>query len=86
MNFLGEEIEGRLKEYEESLRRLSSLKIENINDMWIEYDKQMDILYIYFGKEEAEESLMLENDVIVLINKDKLIGIIINNFAQKYLQ
>ncbi len=83
---LEDNAEKRLKEYEESIKRAGNLRVKNIKKIWIEYDKQTDILYIYFGKEEAEESLMLENDIIVLVNKDELVGIVVNNFGQKYIQ
>jgi uncharacterized protein YuzE len=78
-----ENVEERLREFERSMRR--SLKIEDINNMWIEYDRQTDTLYIYFGKEEAEESFMLEDNIIVLVKDDKLLGVIINDFSSRYM-
>ncbi len=75
--------EERLREYEESIEKLENLKIGSLRDLWIEYDKQSDILYILFGKEEPDESIMLDDDVIVNIKDDKIVGIIIQEFSRR---
>lgn len=80
---MGEEAKRRLEEYEKSLDKLRELKIRNINELWIEYDRQNDILYISFGREEADESIMLDEDIVVLIRGETLVGIVINNFSQR---
>ncbi len=77
--------EERLKDFERSLEKINNVVIEDLSKLWIEYDRQTDTLYLYFGKEEAEESLMLENDIIVLLRNKKLIGLIINDFGSRYL-
>jgi uncharacterized protein YuzE len=79
-----EEARKRLEEFERA-KEAKNLIIENIGDLWIEYDKQTDTLYIYFGKEEANENIMLENDIIILKSGNKLLGIVINNFSSRYL-
>jgi len=73
----------RLKEYEEGMRRARRLVVEDLDKLWIEYDKQNDILYVNFGVEEADESVMIEDDLIVRMKGDKLVGIIINNFSKR---
>ena len=80
---MSEEAKRRLEEYEKSLDKLRELKIRNINELWIEYDRQNDILYISFGREEADESIMLDEDIVVLIRGETLVGIVINNFSQR---
>jgi uncharacterized protein YuzE len=73
----------RLREYEESVRRTRRLIVEDIDKLWIEYDKQNDILYINFGTEEADESVMIDDDVIVRMREGKLVGIVVNNFSKR---
>lgn len=80
---MSEEAKRRLEEYERSLDKLRELKIRNISELWIEYDRQNDILYISFGREEADESIMLDEDIVVLIRGETLVGIVINNFSQR---
>ena len=75
--------EDRLREYEEALSRVSELKIGDLRKMWIEYDKQNDILYIIFGEEEPDESLMIDDDVVVSLRGDKVVGISIYNFSKR---
>ena len=65
---------------EESKRGLC---IENVEDLWIEYDRQNDILYINFGREEAEESLLVDDDIVVSISDGKLVGISIYSFTKR---
>ncbi|MCE4625157.1 MAG: DUF2283 domain-containing protein [Desulfurococcales archaeon] len=75
--------EDRLREYEESLKRLGELKIGDLRELWIEYDKQTDTLYINFGREEPDESIMVEDDVIVNIKGDKVVGIVVMEFSRR---
>ncbi len=76
-------MEDRLKEYEEALEKVTELKIANIKQLWIEYDKQNDILYINFGKEEPDESIMVEDDIVVGVKDDKIVGITIFDFSKR---
>jgi uncharacterized protein YuzE len=59
--------------------------IYDLNNLWIEYDKQNDSLYIYFAPEnvEAEESFLIGEDVIVAVKDDSLISITIMNFSKR---
>lgn len=75
--------EERAREYEESMRRARRVVVEDIEKLWIEYDKHNDILYINFGLEDADESIMLDNDVIIRLRGDKLVGIVINEFSKR---
>jgi uncharacterized protein YuzE len=79
----GEHAEERARNYEESLRRARRLIVEDIDKLWIEYDKQNDILYINIGLEEADESIMLDNDIIIRLRGDKLVGIVVNDFSKR---
>ncbi|NOZ31279.1 MAG: DUF2283 domain-containing protein [Crenarchaeota archaeon] len=73
----------RAREYEEALNKLKELRVGDLTKMWIEYDKQNDILYLIFGDEEPDESIMLENDIVLSLKGDKLVGISIYNFSRR---
>ncbi|MEB3861807.1 MAG: DUF2283 domain-containing protein [Desulfurococcales archaeon] len=75
--------EDRLREYEEAMEKVKELKLGDVTKMWIEYDKRNDILYIGFGREDAEESIMVDDDIVVGISGDRVIGITIFNFSRK---
>ena len=61
------------------------LKIADIEHIWIEYDKQNDILYINFGYdvEDADESILTENDIVVRIKNGKVVSLTIFDFSRK---
>ncbi|MCE4619025.1 MAG: DUF2283 domain-containing protein [Desulfurococcales archaeon] len=73
----------RAREYEEALNKLKELRVGDLTKMWIEYDKQNDILYLIFGDEEPDESIMLEDDIVLSLKGDKLVGISIYNFSRR---
>ncbi len=68
-----------------AVRRPRRLYIENPEEISFEYDKQSDILYIHFAdpSEEAEEAIMTENEVILRIKGDRLLGMTIMEFSRK---
>ncbi len=61
------------------------LKIGDIHNIWLEYDKQTDILYINFGTdiEDADESVMVDDDIIVRIKNGRVVSITVMNFSEK---
>ena len=72
------------RDYEAEIKeRMRDLKIGDVSSMWIDYDKQNDILYIGFGREEAEESILLDDDIVVAIRGDRIVGITIMDFARR---
>ncbi len=75
--------EERARDYEEGMRRARRVVVEDLEKLWIEYDKHNDILYINFGLEDADESIMLDNDVIIRLREGKLVGIVINEFSKR---
>lgn len=75
--------EDRFREYEEALARVSELKISDLRKLWIEYDKQNDILYFVFSDEEPDESIMIEDDIIVSLKGDRLVSISVYNFSKR---
>lgn len=61
-------------------------KIGNLDKIWIEYDRQNDILYINFGfdiEDADEEFLSGEGDIIVRIKDGKVVSLMIMNFSDK---
>lgn len=48
------------------------------------YDKERDVLYISFGPpQEADESELLENDVLVRYKGDRVIGLTVLGFSKR---
>ena len=59
--------EDRLREHEEAMERVKELVVKNVENLWIEYDKHNDILYINFSREEPDESILVDDDITVSI-------------------
>ncbi len=59
--------------------------IGNLNRVWLEYDRQNDILYINFGEhvEEADEEVMSGEDIVLRIKDNQIVSIMIMNFMEK---
>jgi len=58
--------------------------IENIDRLDVAYDKQRDVLYISFGEpKEADESKLIENDIVVRYRCGKVIGFTIIGFSKR---
>lgn len=59
--------------------------VGDVDRLWFEYDGRNDILYINFGYdiEDADEQLLLENDVVVRIKSGKLVSITVFNFSRR---
>ncbi|WP_448578109.1 DUF2283 domain-containing protein [Thermosphaera sp.] len=60
--------------------------IENPGSVWIEYDKQNDILYLNFAAEigDADEEVLSEDgDVVFRLKEGRLISIMVLNFSEK---
>ncbi len=61
-------------------------RIGDLDKIWIEYDRQNDILYINFGYdiEDADEEFLSGNgDIVVRIKNGKVVSIMIMNFSDK---
>ncbi|MCI4397152.1 MAG: DUF2283 domain-containing protein [Thermoprotei archaeon] len=61
------------------------IPIGDLKNIWFEYDSRNDILYINFGYdiEEADEEILLENDIVVRIKKGNIIGMTVFDFSKK---
>ena len=55
-------------------------------NLWTNYDQEADVLYLHFKKpNHADESELLDNDVIVRYEQGEVIGITIMNASQSSL-
>lgn len=59
--------------------------ITDLEDMWFEYDRLNDILYINFGDdvEDVDEALLVGDDIVVRIKNGKIVSITVNSFSKK---
>lgn len=56
----------------------------NQKNIWLSYDEEADVLYINFKKpSHADDSELLDNDVIVRYENNELIGMTIMNASKK---
>ena len=61
------------------------LRLAKLGDskLWIDYDKEVDVLYISFGQpREADDSVQGEDGIIRRKKKGKLIGVTILNASR----
>ncbi len=75
-----------MSEFEKILSRITSYPLANVEDIWIEYDGSSDTLYIVFGKEEAEESILVGDNIVINISQGKIVGITILEFKKRYME
>ena len=60
------------------------LKIPKAKKLDIDYDDEADVLYISFGKpREADNGMLLDNDVILRYKRKELIGITVIGFKER---
>jgi len=69
----------------EGVDKIKSLLIGDVEHIWLEYDKQTDILYINFGYdiEDADESILTESNVVVRIKNNRVVSLTIFDFSKK---
>ncbi|RIK30256.1 MAG: hypothetical protein DCC56_07935 [Anaerolineae bacterium] len=53
-------------------------------NIWLAYDEEADVLYVNFKKpSHADDSELLDNDVVVRYENEEMIGITIMNASKK---
>ena len=53
-------------------------------NIWLSYDEEADVLYVNFKKpSHADDSELLDNDVVVRYENDEVIGMTIMNASKK---
>ena len=56
----------------------------NQKNIWLSYDEEADVLYVNFKKpSHADDSELLDNDVVVRYENDEVIGMTIMNASKK---
>ena len=60
-------------------------RIRDLDKIWMEYDRQNDILYINFGYdiEDADEEFLSGQDIIIRIIGGRVVSIMVMNFSEK---
>lgn len=54
------------------------------NNIWLSYDEEADVLYLNFKKpSHADDSELLDNDIIVRYEKDEIVGMTVMNASKK---
>jgi len=54
------------------------------NNIWFSYDEEADVLYLNFKKpSHADDSELLDNDVIVRYENNEIVGMTIMNASKK---
>ena len=62
----------------------ATLKIEDIEKLEIDYDRDRDVLYISFGPPSpADDAQILDNDIIVRYKRERAIGITVPDFSRR---
>jgi len=69
----------------ENKDRKLAIKLQKLDNMWFEYDRQNDILYINFGKdvEEADESILTESNVVIRIKNGEIVSLTVFEFMKR---
>lgn len=53
-------------------------------NIWLSYDEEADVLYVNFKKpSHADDSELLDNDMVVRYENEEMIGITIMNASKK---
>ncbi|MFN8384801.1 MAG: DUF2283 domain-containing protein [Anaerolineales bacterium] len=56
----------------------------NQKNIWLSYDEDADVLYINFKKpSHADDSELLDNDVVVRYENEEMVGMTIMNASKK---
>lgn len=63
----------------------NGLVIGDLQNIWFEYDRQNDILYINFGYdvEDADESILTESNVVVRIKARRVVSLTVFDFSKR---
>ncbi len=63
----------------------NDLVLGDLENIWFEYDKQNDILYINFGYdvEDADESILTNNNVVVRIKNRRVVSLTVFDFSKR---
>ncbi len=55
-----------------------------VRHIWVDYDKEADVLYLNFRKpQRAKKTVEMEDDVLIRIDDDEIVGITILNASSR---
>ena len=59
--------------------------LADVKNVWFEYDRQNDILYINFGTdiEDADEEILSGEDIVLRIKNKRVLSIMVMGFMEK---
>ena len=62
----------------------TTLKVKEVENLDIDYDRVRDVLYISFGTPiAADDAELLDNDIIVRCREERVIGITVPDFSKR---
>ena len=62
----------------------ATLRVQEVEKLDIDYDRDRDVLYISFGEPTAaDDSELLANDIIVRYKGKRAVGITVPDFSQR---
>ena len=60
------------------------MTVSKVEELDVDYDKEADVLYISFGPPKAaSDSTILNNDIILHYEGDRIIGITVPSFRKR---
>jgi uncharacterized protein YuzE len=62
--------------------KIITLNLAMLEKATIVYDQLTDTLHINLSEEEAEETILLENGIVVRVKNDKLIGLSVQSISK----
>ncbi|HID80636.1 MAG TPA: DUF2283 domain-containing protein [Ignisphaera sp.] len=68
---------------EREARRQLVVYLDELEHAFIRYDEISDTLYINLSNEEADETLLLENNIIVHVKNNRIIGLTILDLLRR---
>jgi len=58
--------------------------LDELEKAFVQYDEASDTLYINLSDEEPDETVLLENDIVVRIRNGRIIGLTILNLSRRF--
>jgi len=59
------------------------ISLDDIEKAMVLYDESLDTLYIEVPQTDAEEAILLENDIGIRIKGNRVVGIIVYNVSKR---
>lgn len=60
------------------------MDLDELEKAFVQYDEASDTLYINLSDEEPDETVLLENDIVVRIRNGRIIGLTILNLSRRF--